>query len=616
MRPNDRPPFHRLWFRLVARPLISTVAESPLPSLRIPSRVACIALAACCAVALPPARAQEVAPERSTAWAAKAPVASRHWMIAAANPHAVDAGYGILARGGSAADAAVAVQLVLNLVEPQSSGIGGGAFMLYHDASRRRLVAYDGRETAPAAARPDRFLDREGRPLTHLDAVVGGRSVGVPGTVALLAEAHRRHGRLPWASLFAPAIELAERGFAVSPRLHALLAAQRHLTQPRARAYFHDADGRPLAVGAVLRNPAFAATLRRIAADGPDAFYRGDIARDIVATVAAAPVNAGDLTLADLAGYRVRMRAPVCGAYRAYTVCGMPPPSSGGITLLQLLRLLEPYDVAAMGPGSLWSAHFLSEAGRLAYADRDRYLADPDFVSIPTGLLDRAYLRERSRLIVPTRSIGRAGAGDPPTPAATRKVPYAAHAAPELPSTSHISIVDRDGNALAMTTTIEYAFGSGLMTEGGFLLNNELTDFSFVPAQGGKPVANRVEAGKRPRSSMAPTIVYDRAGRVVLIAGSAGGSAIINDVARTLVGVLDWGLDPQAAVALPAVGSRNGPTELEGTPGAMALEPKLRALGHETRVVEHASGLHAIARTPAGWAGGADPRREGTVRGQ
>ena len=585
-----------------------------MPSLRIPPRVACIALAACCAVALPPARAQEVAPERSTDWVARAPVASRHWMIAAANPHAVDAGYGILARGGSAADAAVAVQLVLNLVEPQSSGIGGGAFMLYHDASRRRLVAYDGRETAPAAARPDRFLDREGRPLTHLDAVVGGRSVGVPGTVALLAEAHRRHGRLPWASLFAPAIELAERGFAVSPRLHAQLAAATTLTQSRARAHFLDANGAPRAVGTILRNPAFAATLRTIAAGGAGAFYRGEIARDIVDTVTTAPANPGDMTEGDLAAYRVRVREPVCAPYRAWTVCGMPPPSSGGIAVLQVLALLEPYDVAAMGPGSFWSAHFLSEAGRLAFADRDVYVADPDFFAVPSGLLDRQYLRERSRLIATGGSLRRAKAGDPPRPKAG-KVAYGAHAALELPSTSHVSIVDRHGNAVAMTTTIEYAFGSGLMTAGGFLLNNELTDFSFAPEEDGKPVANRVEGGKRPRSSMAPTVVYDRAGRVVVVAGSAGGSAIINDVARVLLAVLDWGLDPQAASALPYVGSRNGPTELEQGTAAIALRPKLEALGHETRALQSVSGVHAIVRTRTGWIGGADPRREGTARG-
>jgi gamma-glutamyltranspeptidase/glutathione hydrolase len=343
---------------------------------------------------------------------------------------------------------------------------------------------------------------------------------------------------------------------------------------------------------------------------------RTQIARDIIDTVTTAPVNRGDLTEGDLAAYRVRVREPVCAPYRAWTVCGMPPPSSGGIAVLQVLALLEPYDVAAMGPGSFWSAHFLSEAGRLAFADRDVYVADPDFVVLPPGLLDREYLRERSRLIATTGSLRRAKAGDPPRPKAAKKVAHGAHAALELPSTSHVSIVDRHGNAVAMTTTIEYAFGSGLMTAGGFLLNNELTDFSFAPEEDGKPVANRVEGGKRPRSSMAPTIVYDRAGRVVVVAGSAGGSAIINDVARVLLAVLDWGLDPQAASALPYVGSRNGPTELEQGTAAIALQPKLEALGHETRALQSVSGVHAIVRTRTGWIGGADPRREGTGRGE
>ena len=561
-----------------------------------------------------PALAQSDAPERASGWTDKAPVASKRFMIAAAHPLAVDAGYAMLRQGGSAVDAAIAVQLVLGLVEPQSSGLGGGAFMLVHDAKRNRLVAYDGRETAPAAAKPDRFLDGDGRPLRFHDAVIGGRSVGVPGTVALLAETHKRHGRLPWEELFLPAIELAESGFPVSPRLHALVAAEQHLDQPRARAFFFDALGHPRAIGSLVRNPAYAATLRKIATGGAKAFYEGDVARDIVATVNAHATNPGDVTLADLAGYRVKVREPVCGAYRAYRVCGMPLPSSGGLTVLQMLGILEPYDVAAMGPVSLWSVHFISEAGRLAFADRSVYMADPDFFTPPAGLLDRGYLAERSQLIRVDASMGRAAPGTPPDRPA-RRVAYGEDVALEFPSTSHLSIVDADGNAVAMTTTIEDGFGSRLMTEGGFLLNNQLTDFSFAPTENGKPVANRVEPGKRPRSSMAPTIVYDRAGRVHMIAGSPGASAIINFVAKTLVAVLDWGLDPQAAIALPNFGSRNGPTELEAGTSAAALAPKLEALGHRTRVVEQPSGVHAIVRTRTGWIGGADPRREGTVRG-
>ena len=318
------------------------------------------------------------------------------------------------------------------------------------------------------------------------------------------------------------------------------------------------------------------------------------------------------MTLSDLAGYRVKLRNPVCGPYREYRVCGMPPPSSGGIAVLQMLGILAPFDVGAMGPDTFWSVHFMSEAGRLAYADRDQYVADPNFVAVPAGLLDPAYLRERSRLISTTQSLGRASAG---IPGPQRGKVSGTHAAIELPATSHISIVDGDGNAVSMTTSIESAFGSGLMTEGGFLLNNELTDFSFVPNESGLPVANRIEAGKRPRSTMAPTVVYDRDGRVFLVAGSAGGPAIVNFVVKTLLGVLDWKLDPQAAIALPNVGSRNGPTELERDTASAALAPKLEALGHATLVHAQNSGTQAIARTPHGWIGGADPRREGVVRG-
>ena len=572
---------------------------------------AALAIAATASAQLPPAA------ERPSGSTDKAPVAATRFIVAAANPLATEAGYRVLAQGGSAVDAAIAVQLVLNLVEPQSSGIGGGAFMLVHDAKSKRLVAYDGRETAPAAARPDRFLDADGKPREFIDAVVGGRSVGVPGTLALLAEAHRRHGRLPWPRLFAPAIALAESGFPVSPRLNMLLAAETRLAQPRALSYFYDTDGKPWPVGHTLRNPAFAATLRKIAAGGAAAFYDGDVARDIVATASSHPTNPGDLSLADLAAYRVKVRKPVCGAYRLYKVCGMPPPSSGGITSLQILALLERYDVASMGPASLFAVHLMSEAGRLAYADRDLYLADPDFVAPPAGLLDRDYLKQRGELIRIDASLGHAAAGTPPeheTP--SRRVAYGEHAALEFPSTSHISVVDRDGNAVAMTTTIEDAFGSRLMTEAGFLLNNELTDFSFVPVVDGKPVANRVEPGKRPRSSMAPTIVYDPAGRVFIVAGSPGGSAIINYVVKTLLGVIDWKLDPQAAIALPNFGSRNGPTELEKDTPVAALASKLIAIGHTVAVIDQTSGAQAIVRTQSGWIGGADPRREGTVNGE
>ena len=563
--------------------------------------------------------AQNQAPERPSGWTTKKPIVSRYDMVAAANPLAVAAGVQMLRQGGDAVDAAVAVQMVLNLVEPQASGIGGGAFILFHNGRNGVLMAYDGRETAPAAATPDRFLDSQGKPLAFDDAVVGGKSVGVPGTLRVLELAHRQFGKLPWARLFEPAIALAERGFAVSPRLSIAIAGEKHLTQERAKRYFYNSDGTPLSVGQTLKNPAFAATLRRIAAEGADAFYNGEIARDIADTVRSAPTNRGDLTEADLAAYRPRVREPVCGPYRSYKICGMPPPSSGGITVLQILGILEPYDMSALGANSLMSVHLFSEAGRLAYADRARYLADPDFVKPPAGLIEPGYLRERSALIKLDASMHHAKPGLPEVAPPARKkaarLTFGESVALEFPSTSHISIVDKYGNALAMTTTIEAAFGSRLMTKGGFLLNNELTDFSFAPVVRGKPVANRVEAGKRPLSAMAPTIVYDSKGKVTVITGSPGGSAIINYVAKTLVGVLDWGLDPQAAVDLPNFGSRNGPTELEKDTVIVALEPKLQALGHRTLVLEQTSGLQAIVRSRHGWIGGADARREGTAAG-
>ena len=562
-----------------------------------------------------PARADNPRPEGASGWSAKPATSARHAMVAAANPLATDAGLAMLRRGGNAVDAAIAAQLVLNLVEPQSSGLGGGGFLLHHDARRNRLTAYDGREAAPAAARPDRFLDRDGRPLRFHDAVIGGHSVGVPGLPALLGEVHRRHGRLPWRSLFEPAIVLAEQGFAISPRLAVLLANERFLDQPRAHAYFYAAPGRPHPAGHVLRNPAFAATLRALAAGGADAFYRGPLARDVVATANLHPTQRGDLTEQDLAAYRVRVREPVCARYRGHRVCSMPPPSSGGLAVLQILGILERFDVAAMPPLSLMSVHFFSEAGRLAYADRDAWIADPDFVAPPAGLTDPRYLAARARLIVPNASLGVAAAGDPAAARAEPPAAVAAHSGIDLPSTTQLCVVDRDGNAVALTSSIEDAFGSRLLTEGGFLLNNQLTDFSFVPERAGRAVANRVEGGKRPRSSMAPVIVYDPAGRVTLVTGSPGGSAIINYVAKTIVAVVDWKLDPQQAAALPNFGSRNGPTELERGSAVEALAPKLRALGHAVALEELTSGVQAIQRTPRGWRGGADPRREGVARG-
>jgi gamma-glutamyltranspeptidase / glutathione hydrolase len=541
------------------------------------------------------------------------PVIARHDMVAAANPLAAEAGREMLRRGGGAIDAAIATQLVLNLVEPQSSGIGGGAFLLYWSEHDHRVESFDGRETAPAAARPDRFLRSDGTPLDFVDAMIGGRSVGVPGTLRMLALAHRKHGRLPWAQLFEPAIHLAEDGFPISRRLHGMLAKETYLGRfEPARSYFYGPNGGPKPEGTRLRNPAFAATLRAIAERGPDAFYTGAIAAEVVAAVTHAPVSPGDLSLADLAGYQAKERPPVCGQYRRYRICGMGPPSSGGSSVLEILGLLERFDLRRLKPMSGEGVHLFVEAARLAYADRDRYLADSDFVSVPLeGLIDPHYLAFRSRLIDPRQDHGRAEPGSPP----------ASHASLQrdgdsldLPSTSHLAVVDTAGNAVSMTTTIEHEFGSRVMAD-GFLLNNELTDFSFRPEVDGQRVANRVEPGKRPRSSMAPTFVFGPDGKLLLTIGSVGGSEIINYVALTLIAVLDWGLDVQAAVDLVHVSNRNADTDIEPDPAGDALSEELRSRGHTVARKVLESGSQGIMRTKRGLEGGADPRREGVALG-
>jgi len=564
------------------------------------------------ALAAGPALAQP-APEPASGLVAKQAASAKRYMLAAAHPLAVEAGYGILQRGGAAIDAAVAVQMVLNLVEPQSSGIGGGAFILHYSGKDAALAAYDGRETAPAAARADRYIGADGQPQRHLDAVVGGKSVGTPGVLRALELAHARHGKLPWAELFQPAIRLAREGFPLSPRLHRLLELVRlpGRDADMRRMYYED-DDTPKPVGTLLKNPQLAETLRRIAAEGASAFYTGEIARDIAAKVRNAP-NPGDLSEIDLAQYRAKLREPVCAPYREWKICGMPPPSSAGVAVLQVLGILQQLAPLGLPSDPIRAAHFIAEAERLAYADRERYLADADFVPVPVaGLLAPAYLAERAALVRPDHALGHALPGIPPgAPLAE----LADSASPELPSTSHMSIVDAAGNAVAMTSSIEFAFGSQQMVR-GFLLNNQLTDFSFVAEQDGKPVANRIEPGKRPRSAMAPTMVFDRDGKLILALGSAGGSAIINHVVKTLVAALDSKLDIQQAIALPNFGSRNGPTELErDTAAANWVEP-LRALGHEVRVIDMTSGVHGIERTRAGWSGGADPRREGVAKGE
>ena len=536
--------------------------------------------------------------------------AQRH-MVAAAHPLAVEAGLQMLDAGGSAVDAMIAVQLVLNLVEPHASGLGGGAYLLHYEATSRMVRAYDGRETAPAAVTADLFM-RDGKAMTFRDAVAGGRSVGTPGVVRLLEIAHRKHGRLPWARLFQPAIDLAENGFPLSSRLHTLLRRDRTIAgEAAARSYFLNAEGTPKAAGTLLRNPEFAQTLRAIATGGADAFYRGDIARAIVGAVRSHPINPGLLSEADLADYQVREVDALCSPYRVYRVCGMPPSSSGGIAVLQMLGLLSHRDMSAVAPESTQAVHLLAEAGRLAYADRSRWVADDRFVDVPVrGLLDPAYLAARARLIQP-RSMGKATAGTPPG----ARLAYADDAVDEVAGTSHIAIVDGDGNAASMTTTIENFFGSRVLVR-GFLLNNQLTDFNFTEQDSGQPAVNAVAPGKRPRSSMAPTLVFRDNGDLHLVLGSPGGSRIINYVAKTLVATLDWGLDIQAAIALPNTGSRNGPTEIERGTAAEELAAPLRAMGHDVEITDMTSGLHGIMRVGNGWQGGADPRREGIARGR
>jgi gamma-glutamyltranspeptidase/glutathione hydrolase len=569
-------------------------------------------------------------PEGGSGRVEREAVITHEYMAVAANPIAATAGAQILEAGGSAVDAAIAIQLVLGLVEPQGSGVGGGAFLVYYDAKTKQLRTYDARETAPAAAKPDRFLDANGKPLDRREAIISGKSVGVPGVVKLLEEAHKRYGKLPWKQLFQPAIVLAERGFPISPRLYTLASKDQDLnrTEP-ARKYFFLPDGKtPKPVGTLLVNRPYAQVLREIADHGANAFYKGEIAKDIAATVQHATVP-GDLTTDDLAGYEVKERPPVCGVYRVYKVCGMGPPSAGGLTVLQILGILEHFDLARLKPTSSKIAHsfpqqmhllpeavhLFSEAGRLAYADRDFYIADPDFVHVPSHeLIDREYLKRRSQLISLDHALH-----SPQAPGKLSLQPAFVGGkdnSPEFPSTSHMAIVDRYGNAVSMTTSIEDAFGSRLMVR-GFLLNNQLTDFSLSPTDSdGKLIANRVEARKRPRSSMAPMMVFDYNGKLVMVVGAAGGPYIINYVAKALVAVLDWKLDSQQALSLPNFGNRNADTELEKDTSVAELEPALTKLGHVVKVIDQTSGSHAIFLTNDSLIGGADPRREGAPVGK
>ncbi len=539
-------------------------------------------------------------------------IKAKEWMVAVANPLAAQAAAGILEAGGNAIDAAVAAQAVLGLVEPQSSGLGGGAFLIYFDAATGKLTTLDGRETAPAAATPRLFQDNSGEPLKFFDAVVGGRSVGVPGTPALLEEMHRRWGSRKFGDLLKPAIRHAERGFVVSQRLAALTAlSAEYLSRQEAAADYFLPGGNPISRGRLLRNPDYAETLKLFAQQGARAFYQGPLASRIVDTIRGYAANPGVLRISDLLNYAVKERAPVCIEYRIYDVCGMGPPSSGALTVGQILGLIEPFDIAALGPNDLDSWRLIGDASRLAFADRGRYMADSDFVPMPTkGLLKTDYLAERSRLLIGTKALGKEQVA-PGEPSWDHAFFWADDESIELPSTSHFSIIDKGGNAVSMTTTIENAFGSRLMV-GGFLLNNELTDFSFRSHNNGLPIANRVEPGKRPRSSMAPTIVM-KDGKPVLLIGSPGGSRIIGYVAKTIVAHLDWGMNIRAAIKLPHLVNRFGTYDLEAGTDAETMKTGLENIGYEVKIRDLNSGLHGISISDDGLEGGADPRREGVV---
>ena len=557
--------------------------------------------------------------------------ATQGFAVAAANPLATDAGYQILLAGGSAIDAAIAVQMVLTLVEPQSSGIGGGAFVLHHDG--KKVEAYDGREAAPSAATDKLFLDAQGKPLPFIDGVVSGLSVGVPGTLSVLEMAHKEHGKLPWATLMQPAIQLAEQGFKLSPHLHRGLMAETYLmNDPVAATYFYDAQGKPFPIGHVLKNPELAAVMRDIAKRGSQALKDGPVAEALVKKVRQHPKRPGSMTLQDLANYKAKKREPLCFDHavqttgKTYQLCGFPPPSSGTLAIGQMLGILNNTPAGKMQleqglPSADW-LHFYTEAARLAFADRGQFVADPDFVQAPGGdwrtLWNAHYLKERSSLIG-AQSMKVAQPGNP----AGTKTAFAPMPAQEEYGTSHISVIDKYGNAVAMTTTIEAVFGSRNMVNsgqgrhGGFLLNNELTDFSYAPADAqGLPIANRVEGGKRPRSSMSPTLVFEKdTGKLKMTGGSPGGAVIIHYTGKLLIGTLQWGLNTQQAINLPNFSSLNGPTILEEKRFPESTIKALQSKGHDVRETPLPSGLQAIEVTPTGFFGGADPRREGVVMG-
>jgi gamma-glutamyltranspeptidase/glutathione hydrolase len=543
-----------------------------------------------------------------------APVAFAN-AVSSADPRSTDAGLAMLKRGGNAMDAIAATLLALTVVEPQSSGIGGGGLLVYQPAGAKAPLTFDGREKAPLAATPDYFMAADGTPQPRRDATPGGKSVGVPGNVAMLALAHRQQGKLPWATIFEPAIALARGGYEITPRMARAIAGSAETLgrSPEARALFLNPDGTPKAAGTRIVNEPLAQTLDAIAKGGPSAFYKGAVAAQIVERVRTAPTNPSVMTLADLSGYEAKQRAPVCTAYRQWRVCGMGPPSAGGIAVLAILKQLEGFDLGKLGPDSPVAWHLIAESERLAFADRAMFGGDGDYVSVPVaGLIAPDYLKGRGKLISATATMARAAPGTPK--GAQPRTPATGG---EVPSTTHFAAVDAAGNVASLTSTVEGSFGSSLVA-GGMVLNNELTDFSFEPTAGGAPVANRVEGGKRPRSSMSPSIVYDKKGRAVLAIGAAGGMTIPAQVAKAIIGVLDFKLPVADAIALPTIYVSDDLVILEKGPRGeklVAMQPALEKLGHRTVAAPLPLKANGLERTAGGWRGGADPRSEGNSAG-
>lgn len=557
----------------------------------------------------------ELLPEQSTGLINHLPVQAKEYLVVSANQHISQAAQTILQQGGNAIDAAVAAAIMVTLVEPQSAGIGGGAFLLYFNQAQKILTSIDARETAAALAKPNRFLNAQGLPLSYPDAVNNGQSIGVPALLRGLELAHQRYGKLPWKELFTPTIELAQSGFAISPRLHQLVLKDPFLKYNAAALHYfylpHQDPPQVKPVGTILKNPELANTLMLVASQGANVFYESPLAQAVINAVQQHP-RPGDLSLNDLKNYQAIEREVVCGPYRRWKICGMGPPSSGGITLLQILGLLERFNWQNNQLTTVDTIHLFAEAGSLAYADRDRYIADPKFIAVPIKeLLNPIYLQQRSQLIDQQQSMGIAKPGNFPGFAQF----LGDDSQSELPATSHFSIVDQQGNAVSLTMSVAAAFGTRIMVK-GFFLNNELTDFSFLPDQDGRPIANQVGPNKRPRSSMSPTLVFDEKEKLRMVIGSAGGPAIINFVAKAVMGVLDWNLDLQQAVRLPNMGSRNAQTELEKNSVLEKYIPDLKARGHNVKLLDLNSGTHGIWVDANGLWSGIDTRREGVALGK